>query len=100
MTTIINVVETAPCVCPALYAPVCASDVVIYTTAVEAACIGVDILYDGNCEVSGCTADDGTFYANGENWNVDDCSFCSCEGGKYSVLLLTVLGRIAKTLYT
>jgi hypothetical protein len=35
----------------------------------------------GNSTSEGCTADDGTFYANGESWNPDDCTFCACEGG-------------------
>jgi len=29
----------------------------------------------------GCTDAEGTFYAEGSSWNIDDCTFCSCEEG-------------------
>ena len=62
------------------------------------------INYDASCEaeidfifeptpyiVAGCTADDGTFYGNGESWNIDDCTFCSCEGGEIFCAVLSCL---------
>ena len=192
MINVITVIEAADCICPAVVAPVCGSDGVTYGNSCEAACVSVDVDYEGECEstpgcigdfdiveqeyiagfagmmlhlqvqnigqdlgftmasilldntcnsndiftfetwasgdvldmyfnyaclsmspyiepfeaglvlsgtgncadvipfvfdpqgnavTEGCTADDGAFYANGETWNLDACTFCSCEGG-------------------
>ena len=32
----------------------------------------------------GCYDDPGNYYTNGENWDVDACTFCSCELGEIS----------------
>lgn len=36
----------------------------------------------GGNTTEGCIDADGTFYTNGEQWNPDDCTFCSCEEGE------------------
>ena len=36
----------------------------------------------GTNNTEGCTSSDGIFYAEGSSWNLDDCTFCSCENGE------------------
>ena len=36
----------------------------------------------GTVSPQGCTADNGAYYENGASWNLDDCTFCSCENGE------------------
>lgn len=36
----------------------------------------------GTNNTEGCTSSDGIFYAEGSSWNMDDCTFCSCENGE------------------
>jgi hypothetical protein len=36
----------------------------------------------GTVSTQGCTADNGVYYQNGASWNLDDCTFCSCENGE------------------
>ncbi len=42
----------------------------------------------GGNSPEGCTDANGTFYANGEEWNQDDCTFCSCDNGEIMCMVV------------
>ena len=42
----------------------------------------------GGNSTEGCTDADGTFYANGQEWNIDDCTFCSCMEGEIMCMVV------------
>ncbi len=43
-----------PCICPAVFAPVCGADGMTYGNACEAGCVGVAVVYDGECRAPEC----------------------------------------------
>ena len=42
----------------------------------------------GGNSPEGCTDANGTFYANGEEWNQDDCTFCACDNGEIMCMVV------------
>ncbi len=75
------------CICPAIYAPVCGVNGVTYANECLAACEGVEVAYDGECNPGACNVNSQEWV-----WEIVENPFL-CDGCLESVSVFTFNGE-------